>query len=452
MAIKKAKAHHHNGTGFDTLHYETQPSQVKVMSGDTVLSDLDTLLLKGVAKSGVDMATIKDAGVYRVKNMTGTKPFTMTADVEYPLIVQVSGAVVVQTVVNHSVGDFHSRVIVGSAVKPFFSYGANSMGNINMLDSQIGDMSDLDTATKSTLVGAINELVSDVILLEGRSAVLETKMSQVQTQLNNHNHDATYFKRSGGRVTGVVTISKGNPLKIEDNANLPVDVVSVDESNRVTIGQAENHTVIRSKGGLLQLWDGTAMAKVMTNKNGGHGSKFDADMLDGVEGSKYARKDTSNIFEDELVVSNGKSMYLKAPAGSAQAGSLFFKDSGNVTKARITADVYGDLNLSAGDYDNFKVKASGDTQSYHSHVLLSTNRNVAIRFKDNAVDEGAGMYMNFDGRFGIYDWKRNEEYVFFDRATGRSKFKHALEIQGKRLSIQATAPSSPVNGDVWVQT
>lgn len=452
MATKKAKANHHNGIGFDVLHYETQPSQVKIMSGDTVVTDLDALLLKGVAKSGVDIATIKDAGVYKIKNMTGTKPFTMTTDVEYPLIVQVSGTVVIQTVVDHSVGDFFSRVIVGSTVKPFFSYGARSMADINMLESQMGDMSSLDTATKSTLVGAINELLSDIILLEGRTDSLESQVAQTQTQLNSHHHDETYYKRTGGRITGTVTIAKGNLLSIEDNANLPIDVLSVDGSNRVTVGQSSNHTVVSSKGGLLQVWDGTVFAKVMTDKNGGHNSKFDADMLDGVDGSKYVRKDIANILDDELVVGKGKSMYLKAEAGSAQSGSLFFKDGNNNTTARVTADVNGDLSLVAGNYDNFKVKASGDTQSYHSHVLLSTNRNVAVQFKNNAVDEGAGIYMNFDGRFGIYDWKRNEEYVFFDRATGRSKFKHALEIQGNRLSIQATAPSSPTNGDVWVQT
>ena len=449
MAIKKAKAHHHNGTGFETIHYETQAHQVKVMSGETILTDLGTLLLEGVSKSGVDIATIKQAGVYKIKNMTGTKPFTMTSDVEYPLIVQVAGSTVIQTVVNHSDGGFHSRVIQGTTVKPFFTYG--SVDDLSTVESKIGSMSGLDTATKSTLVGAINEVLSDLTALEMGVEDLESQLITVQNTLGTHKHDADYLKLTGGKLNGNLVLGKGKVLEIEDNANLPLDTVRVDSSNRVAFGVATNHSVLHSKDGLLQVWDGTKMSKLMTDNNGGHGSGFDADKLDGIEGSDFVRKSVANVLNGDMTIGSGKSMILQASSGSSQAGSLFFKDGTGATKARIKAEVDGDIVLSAGNYDNFKVKANGETETYHSHVLLSTNRNVAILFKDNAQDAGAGMYMNYDGRFGIWDWKRNEEYVFFDRSTGRSKFKHAVEIQGNRLSIQSSAPSSPSSGDVWVQ-
>lgn len=451
MALKKAKANHHNGTGFDTLHYQTEVGQVKVLSGGSVSTDLETLLLNGLSKSGVDINTIKQAGVYRIKNMTGTKPFTMSADVEYPLIVHVSGSTVVQTVVDHNAGDFHSRVIQGSTVKPFFAYGTGSMNDLAQVKTQIGTMSGLDTATKSTLVGAINEVLSDVIGLEMTIDDLDARFNSLKNSYDTHNHDSSYLKRTGGKLTGDFIIGKGKMIQVEDNANVPLDAVRVDSFNRVAFGVTTNHSVLHSKDGLLQVWDGASMSTVMTDKNGGHGTNFDADKVDGIEGSDIVRKSQANVLSGDVTVDSGKSMILQASSGSSQAGSLFFKDGTGSTKARIKAEVNGDISLSAGNYDNFKVRASGDTQTYHSHTLLSTNRNVAILFKDDASDAGAGMYMNYDGRFGIWDWKRGEEYVFFDRSTGRSKFKHAVEIQGNRLSIQSSAPSSPSSGDVWVQ-
>lgn len=451
MAIKKAKANHHNGTGFDTLHYQTEASQVKVMSGGAVSTDLETLLLKGVLKSGVDIASILGAGTYRIKNMIGEKPFNMTADVEYPLIVSVAGDTVIQTVARPSRGDFYARMIKDGAVGQFFTYGVSNENSLLSIKADIGSLSQLDTTEKFMIVDAINELVADISSAEMRLDSLETAMAQQQFQSDTHDHDERYLGSNGGRLGGTLILAKGKLIQIEDNANNPIDAVSIDASNRLNVGVATNQTVINSSGGLLQVWDGASMEKVMTNGNGGHGSGFDADKVDGIEGSDLVRKSASNVLKSDLTVSEGKSMSLQASSGSSQAGSMLFKDGSGATKAKVKADVSGDILISAGNYDNFKVKASGDTETYHSHTLLSTNRNVAVLFKDNAQDAGAGMYMNYDGRFGIWDWERSEEYVFFDRDTGRAKFKHALEVQGKRLSIQSSAPSSPSTGDVWVQ-
>lgn len=388
MAIKKTRAnHYYSDTQYDTLHYETQTKQVKILDANGVIvKDLDTEL-KDIKKSVLDV----DAK-------------TVTTETELT----------------------------------------------DLMRDEIGDTSLIQVSGVTNLVGATNKLKSENDKRIAEIDAVESSVNTLSTNLSNHNHDGVYLKITGGNLTGDTSVSNNKSFAGKNTSGANVSIGKVDGTNNVVLGSTGNKTIINASGGDLKLSDGTSSHTIFHSGNMGANSGLDADKLDGVQGSQFARKDTVNYYEADQFITEGKNLLLKAPAGSSQAGSIYFRDGDNATKGRVMVQTDGDMSFFAGSVNGHTFKADGSMLSTYPHILDASSREVQLRFRQNASDAGMGFYMNNStNRMGLFDWTSNKFLFTTDRASASVQFANAIDIQGRKLSIQTTAPANPSSGDIW---
>jgi hypothetical protein len=384
LAIKKAKANYHNGTDFDTFHYETQVKQVKTVdSNGNVTGDLE-----------VELTGIKDSVSLVDTRVTET---------------------------NEELSGFKTDV-----------------GTVTSL-----------TTTSKTVVTAINEVNSNSVNNAQSIAVIEDELNMLDNKINTHNHDSVYFKKSGGLITGETAVSNNVSFAGKNNSGVSVNLAKVDASNNTVFGSTTEKAIIQASNGDLSVFDGTNSHKVFHQGNGGHGSGFNADMVDGIEGSSIARKDATNYFQNDQFIDNGKSMVIRATEGSSQAGSIYFRDGDNLQKGRILVSTNGDFNIYAGTINGHTFKSTGHLRSTYTHELDATSREVRTQFFQSG-DAGIGLYMNTSGGFGMYDWDNSNSIFTVDRNSAMVQFANAIKVQGRRLYIQTGAPTVASIGDVWI--
>lgn len=453
MAIKKAKAHYHNGTGFDVLHYETQASQVKILdSNGNVVSNIEEILLKGKLLQNVNLNTIKETGLYRVKGGTNL-PTGMDSSKTYIMTVVaidngIGTPIVIQQLYDHINQNVYQRSLEGTNISLWHSAGRDTLDKILELESDIGSLLSLSTLNKSSLVSAINEIKSDVIDNNNDISDLQTDVASLNDKLSTHNHDSVYLKLSGGDLTGTTSVSNNMSFAGKNTSGYNVNIGKVNTSNEVVLGDTSIKTVIQASNGDLKVFDGTNSFKVFHAGNDGHGSGMDADTVDGIHGSSIARIDTTNYYQTDQFIQDGKSIVLKAPSGSSQAGSIFFRDGDNNQKGRIYATINGDLAIFAGTINGHTFQSTGELLSTYKHVLDATSREVRIQFKRGS-DAGIGLYMNTSGNVGMYDWENAKQVFTVDRSINMVQFHNGIMIQGKKVYVQSSPPSNPSVGDIW---
>jgi hypothetical protein len=439
LAIIKAKANHFKSeTEYDTIHYETQAGQVKTTDSDgNIHSSVDELLLKGKLVESVSLNSVIETGLYKVKNVTES-PFSLTADILYLLSVKTVGLTTKQTMFNRVDNTVYVRPIYNGTVGNWIRLA--NKGDIDSLQSSIDDI--------LTDISAINSRLSSQ---DDRDDSLQSSIEQVESNLNSHHHDSKYLKQTGGNLTGVTSINNDTPFVGKNTGGSALNIGKVDASNRVVLGDSSAKTVIRASSKDLKVSDGTNEYKVFHAGSMGAGSGLDADSVDGIQGNKLALKDIDNIFGTDQTIGKGKSMMLQAEYGSGQAGSLFFKGGGGDQKGRIKVDSSGNMIFYTNTTDSFMVRSSGDTETRYDHVLNAKERQVAVRFKLNDLDKGAGLYMNNTSKqLGMYDWENGSWYFTTDRDSQIVEFYDSIKIKGHKFTIDWTAPSNPTEGDVWV--
>lgn len=453
MAIKKAQANYDNGTTYDVIHYETQVGQVKVLDASgNPSSDLNEMVFSGKLLTSVDANTVKSSGKYRIKGginlpagLVATNTYIFNVDA-----VDIGSGVIVahQELYDHINHEIHHRTINGTSIGSWVKVGKSIADQV----AKIGNLSSLYTIEKGTIVDAINSLSGELeVVTDIKQEELKTKITSVETKLNSHNHDTKYLSLSGGSLTGTVAIVNNSSFSGKNTSGASLNVGKVNDVNDIVIGDTGAKTIIQAKSGDISLSDGTNKHKLYHSGNDGAGSGLDADTVDNIQGAVLARRDVGNTYTADQVVSESKSLYLKASEGSSQAGSIFFRDGSNNNKGRIMTDASGDMKLYGGNTLGLTVASSGNTETTHDHHLVARDRQVAVRFKLNDADKGAGFYMNSTSKqVGFHDWEYGGNIFTTDRDDQTVKFTNEIFIQGKRLSIQAGAPSSPKTGDIWI--
>jgi hypothetical protein len=387
LSIKKAKANFHNGTGFDTFHYETQIKQVKVLDANGIVTgDLGGELTKVNQK--IDLVENK-----------------ITDEVNI---------------------------------------------SISNIESDIGETTTLKTTAK-TVVPAINEVKTKA---DGNATAinqLNNGLASTNDNLQNHNHDNVYLKISGGNLQGTVGMANGQSFAGKNTSGSNVNIGKIDGTNNVVLGDVNNPAVVEAKDGSLGVFDGVKVQKVFHTGNMGHGSGFDADKLDGIEGSNYARTDVRPYFKSGLGVNEGSDIIIKASSGSSDAGDIVWQKGDGVQLGRITVDPQGDMIFYSGGTNTFhRINASGDlSTSNRSHLMEASAREVQLRMKGGSADTGIGFVMGTNGAFSMYDWENSKRPFTVDRSNGVIEFSNYIKIQGRRLYIQTSAPTYAEVGDLW---
>jgi hypothetical protein len=445
LAIKKAKVKHYTSdTNFDVLHYETQVSQVKVLDANGVVtSNLDEILFKGKLLDGVNLNTVKESGFYRIKNcsnMPSGLPSTETYMLEVKAIDNGKGVVIVQQrLYNHLTHDTFTRTIEGSTIGSWLDIGQN-------MQTQIGSLQ-IDLMTLENNIDAVDAKADN----NTQSIVqLQTEINDLENQLNTHNHNSVYLRLSGGNLTGDTSVANNKSFAGKNTSGTNLNIGKVNGNNEVVLGDTGAKAVIQASSDDVKVFNGTNSYKVFHEGNMGSGSGLNADQVDGIEGSSLARRDTTNYFTQDQFVDSGKSLALKAPAGSSQAGSIYWRDGNGNQKGRILVGIDGDFSIFAGTINGHTFKSDGTLFSTYSHVLDATSREVHVRFRKDSGDTGIGLYLNSNNNeLGIYDWENSNHIFTVDRPSATLQVTNAIQIQGHKLYIQSSAPSNPSVGDIW---
>lgn len=453
MAIKKVQANFDNGTSYDVLHYETQVSQVKLVdaSGNTT-SDLNETLFAGKSLSAVDVNTLKTNGKSRVTNAVNlpagvdkTKTYILNVDA-----VDVGSGVIVvhQELYDHINHETYHRTINGTTVGTWVKIGKALADQV----AKIGDLATLNTTAKDSLVKAINELDAEVEGVKGGDlTAIQGSINALDTKLSNHNHDSVYLKLSGGALTNTVSVANDKSFAGKNTSGVNLNIGKVNGTNDVVLGDIGAKTILQAKNGEHLIHDGANAYTVFHSGNHGSGSGLNADMVDGIEGATFARRDATNYFKQSQVIDDGKHFYLESPDGSEQAGSIVWRNSEGVQKGKVAVSVDGNLSIFAGGINGHTFKSDGELFSNYDHIFDAQSREVRIAMRKGSADKGIGFYMNpNDNSFKLGDWNLAQSLMTVYRDTGEINFAKNIKIQGHRLFIQSGTPANPSVGDVWI--
>lgn len=454
MAIKKAQANYDNGTTFDTLHYETQASQVKVVDGTgNVVSDLSETLLNGKTLTGVSILSVRNTGKYFVVNPTGS-PITPAVDTAYQLEIttmkKTSGSLLtIQVFYDHRYADVYRRVLDDDATTGSWIRSGKFVSDFL---ATVGTPSTLKTTSK-VVVGAVNELKDKIDIINDVSikTINETIVAN-KNIFDTHTHDDRYLKLTGGNVSSTLSVGNNKSVAGKDSSGATnLNIGKVNTTSDVVLGDTTAKTIIQTKTNNLYVTDGATTFKVLHTGNDGAGSGLDADRIDGIEGEQLARQDSINYYTQDQIVDNSKSMILKATSGASGAGSIYWKLSDGTTKGRIGVNSTSEMYFTANGITGHRIQADGKMESIYDHILNAKERQVAIRFKLDDNDEGAGFYMNNNTKqVGFFDWKYGEAIFRTDREDQTVKFTNSIFVQNHKLSIQSTTPSKPSKDDIWI--
>ncbi|PFA76962.1 hypothetical protein [Bacillus cereus] len=441
MVIQKARANHHDGTKFNTIHYETQTKQVKVLDANgAVTSDIEEMLFKGKPVQSVSLATVKDTGLYQIKDCTDA-PVTMSAGVVYLLSVESVGLISKQTFFDRTTNTMYVRPIYNGTAGTWIALGKATKDSIDSIQTSLNSLSSSVTAIDGRLKTAeadINKAETDIVSLNGK--------------MISHTHDNLYLKLSGGSLTGKTSMANNVSYAGKNASGADLNIGRVDVSNQVALGDIGARTVLHASNGEVKVYDGSNSYKVFHEGNDGAGSGLDADKLDGLQANQFARVDIEPNFQQNLIMTNGKDIVLRAPAGSMNSGDLIFAEGGNGEIGRVFVDNTGTLVLRSQFYGDMRVRGDGVITSEYGMEFNSKNKETDLKFRANDEDKGMGLYMNNNTRqLGMYDW-HNDKFLFTtNRNEGMVEFGNQIKIQGKRLHIRGDAPTYANYGDIWIQ-
>lgn len=432
---------HHDGTKFNTVHYETQTKQVKVLDANgAVTSDIEEMLFKGKPVQSVSLATIKDTGLYQVKDCTDA-PVTMSAGTIYLLSVESVGLISKQTFFDRATNTMYVRPIYNGTAGAWIALGKATKDSIDGLQTSLNSLSSSVTA----IDGRLKTAESDIDKAEASITLLNGKMT-------SHNHDNLYLKLSGGSLTGKTSMANNQSYAGKNASGADLNIGRVDASNQVVLGDAMARAVLHASNGDIKVYDGTNSYKVFHEGNDGAGSGLDADKLDGLHANQFARVDEEPNFQKNLIMTNGKDIVLRAPAGSMNSGDLVFAEGGNGEIGRIFVDSNGTLVMRSQFYGDMKVRHDGVITSDYGIEFNSKSKETRVHFKADDNDKGTGFYMNNASKqLGLYDWHNDRYFFTANRNESMMEFNNQIKIQGKRLHIRGDAPTFATYGDVWIQ-
>ena len=438
MAIKNAEYQIKESGGFNVYHYTTNSGAVKILdSNKNILGTLHEFSFEGKVVESGSFKDLKISGLYKIKSVSGL-PETIPSGKIALLQVKAVGIINAPEFINYQViypgGTIYNKTIIGSTESSWSNGGTKLENTITTLLSNFGELSGLNTETKGSLVNALNEVNTNLS---------ETKntLAGLNTSFVAHNHDSRYIKKDGDDILGDINIPSTKGFYAKLSSGELRNLISTQSNGDLQVGNEKSVLNLYSTNNLLH--NGK---KVWTEVNDGANSGLDADLLDGLHGSDYAKSSTTNTFTESNVFN--KNVSIKGIVGLGDKLTVF-SDSNN------------DFNINTDSSVAFNFRVDKEAKIHANSVyfddgsVFGENRLV---WGDPTVD-GIGFLRNpaYKNELWLHHWTKSGtpgsgRFFWADPKTNTVNFDNSISISGRRMYMQGNQPTGSIPvGSIWFQ-
>ena len=438
MAIKNAEYQIKESGGFNVYHYTTNSGAVKILdSNKNILGTLHEFSFEGKVVESGSFKDLKISGLYKIKSASGLPEDIPSGKIAL-LQVKAVGKINVPEFVNYQVfypnGTIYNKTIIGSTESSWSNGGTKLENTITTLLSNFGELSGLNTETKGSLVGALNEVNTNLS---------ETKntLAGLNTSFVAHNHDARYIKKDGDDILGDINIPSTKGFYAKLSSGELRNLISTQSNGDLQVGNAKSVLNLYSTNNLLH--NGK---KVWTEVNDGANSGLDADLLDGLHGSDYAKSSTTNTFTESNVFN--KNVSIK--------GSMGLGD-----KLTVFSDSNNDFNINTDSSVAFNFRVDKEAKIHANSVyfddgsVFGENRLVW----GNTTGDSIGFLRNpaYKNELWMYHWTKqgtpgSGRFFWASPIHNTINFDKEISISGRRVFMQSNQPTANLEvGSIWIQ-
>ena len=437
MAIKNAEYQIKESGGFNVYHYTTNSGAVKILdSNKNILGTLHEFSFEGKVVESGSFKDLKISGLYKIKSVSGL-PETIPSDKIALLQVKAVGKINTPEFINYQViypgGTIYNKTIIGSTESSWSNGGTKLENTITTLLSNFGDLSGLNTETKGSLVNALNEVNTNLS---------ETKntLAGLNTSFVAHNHDSRYIKKDGDDILGDINIPSTKGFYAKLSSGELRNLISTQSNGDLQVGNEKSVLNLYSTNNLLH--NGK---KVWTEVNDGANSGLDADLLDGLHGSDYAKSSTTNTFTESNVFN--KNVSIKGIVGLGDKLTVF-SDSNNDFNINTDSSVAFNFRVDK----EAKIHANG--VYFDDDSVFGENRLVW----GDTTGESIGFLRNpvYKNELWLYHWTKSGagsgRFFWADPKTNTVNFDNSISISGRRMYMQGNQPTGSIPvGSIWFQ-
>ena len=436
MAIKQAQYKITLASGEDIYHFETDDNMVKIVDGNkNVLGTFKEYGMEGKVVTSGAFTDLKVTGIYKVTNLTGL-PSGYAIGKMSILSVKAVGRVGNPDLISYDLfsqtGDIYHNVVLGSTPTGWTSGGTTVKNALSALTGGLGDLTRLNTTEKGSLVNAVNEVS---LKLNTTASTLTSLTSDLST-FKGHNHDDKYVTKSGDLMTGNLGLKNNTGLLSRMTTGIDVNLVKLDDGNNIKLGDSSRPLEINSSGEVM-----LNGSKIWHEGNDGSGSGLDADKLDGLDSSIYAKVNKANTFEGEQKVNSNLLV----------EGDITLLNNGKYT-GYIRSVEDGNIKLINKNGHSLVYNSNGDLMTEQDIVISSRSRWAGLRFSKDGVKKGIGFELDKGSRnLAFHNWDNDKTGFYFDYDTGTIEFSSAISIAGRKLYLTSSTPTgSRTTGDIWI--
>ena len=438
MAIKNAEYQIKESGGFNVYHYTTNSGAVKILdSNKNILGTLHEFSFEGKVVESGSFKDLKISGLYKIKSVSGLPEVIPSGKIAL-LQVKAVGKINTPEFVNYQVfypnGTIYNKTIIGSTESSWSNGGTKLENTITTLLSNFGELSGLNTETKGNLVNALNEVNTNLSKTKNALAGLNTSFVA-------HNHDSRYIKKDGDDILGDINIPSTKGFYAKLSSGELRNLISTQSNGDLQVGNAKSVLNLYSTNNLLH--NGK---KVWTEVNDGANSGLDADLLDGLHGSDYAKSSTTNTFTESNVFN--KNVSIK--------GSMGLGD-----KLTVFSDSNNDFNINTDSSVAFNFRVDKEAKIHANSVyfddgsVLGENRLVW----GDTTGDSIGFLRNpaYKNELWLHHWTKSGtpgsgRFFWADPKTNTVNFDNSISISGRRMYMQGNQPTGSIPvGSIWFQ-
>lgn len=441
MAIKNAKYEIRGGDGFDVYHYVTNSGVVEVLDKEKVkLGTIDEFAFKGKVVTSGAVKDLKISGLYKISSITGIPTVIPSGKIAL-LSVKSVGEINNPEFINYQIvyqnGDIYNKTVVGGIETEWTNGGTKLENTLTTLMTNFGDISKLNTDSKSNMVGAINEVNTNL------KATAQT-LDELNTSFLGHNHDSRYIKKDGDDISGNINILSTSGFYSKMSNGTTRKMLTVESNGDLSLGNTESILNLYSTNNLLH----NGM-KVWTEVNDGQNSGLDADLLDGIEGEYYTKNTVENTFSENNIFQRNVSILETLNLGE---NTVVYEDTNK------------DFSIKFKDNNtDYRFKIDKKYNMFASGLYLddgSKNGENRIVF-GKTTDKGSdwiGFLRNpaYNDEVWFYHWGTSGGYqtgrfFYASPSTNTVNFDKEISISGRRIFMQPNQPTSNVTvGSIWI--
>lgn len=429
--------------GDDVFYFDNDAVTTKVLDNNkNELGTLQEYLFEGKTVTSGSVTNIKHSGVYKIKGLSGLPseiPSNQYSILEVKAIGNQDNPDVIFYKVTSPSGVSKEMTVSGSNQSGWTLGGVQLQNAINSLDSQVGELHDLATGNKSSLVKAVNELKDKIDTVNDNTDSVNSALNEYK----KHNHDDRYIRKTGtgDSFKGTLVFENEANLAFRSSTGTAPSVISRN-GDKLIFGNGEMGLNIQSKGDVYL----NGQKVVTTGTNG-----LNADKVGGVDANLYARKDQNNDWSGVQTYSNAAP--LRFVVGNVQGSAMpiqFMSAKSNKGNVGYISKSDGDGMSISPDGNNELLGLYSDRTYTTGHLVFAGGTEKDIRFGNGHM----GFYFKEDGngRLGAWDWDKNRIIWRYDTDTNYMEMGEAPKWQGRRLFLQDGLPTNVEipYGSIWI--